>query len=134
MNLSDVMAQVALQLDTIGELRVYDSPPGALLPPAVVVSYPDRYDYDATYDRGLDRLTLPVVVVVGKPTERSTRELLAAYADGSGPRSVKAVVEAGAYTAFDSARVASVEFDVVTIGGTDYMAALFDLDIAGKGS
>ena len=32
------------------------------------------------------------------------------------------------------ARLESIEFDVVSIGGTDYMAALFTLDIAGSGA
>jgi hypothetical protein len=31
-------------------------------------------------------------------------------------------------------RVTRAEFDVVTIGGTDYLAALFDLDIIGDGA
>lgn len=134
MNLQTVMAQVATQLDTIGGLRVYGFPPDSLLPPAAVVSFPEDLTYDQTYQRGVDRMTLPVVVVVGKPNDRSTVERLGKYADGSGPASVKAVVEAGTYTAFDEARVMSVEFDVVTIGGTDYMAALFSLDIAGRGA
>jgi hypothetical protein len=30
--------------------------------------------------------------------------------------------------------VARVEFDVVTIGGVDYLAALFELDIIGDGA
>lgn len=134
MNLKDVMDQVAAQVDTITDLRVYPFPPDALAPPAAVVSWPETYDYDATYQRGMDRLTLPVVLVVGKPNDRSTVERLGAYADGNGPKSVKAVVEAGTYTAFEAVRVMSVEFDVVTIGGTDYMAALFSLDIVGKGA
>lgn len=134
MNLKDVMDEVAGQLDTIGGLRTYAFPPDSLAPPAAVVSYPDDYTFDATYGRGTDRMTLPVVVVVGKPSDRSTVERLGAYADGSGARSVKAVVEAGTHTAFDTVRVMSIEFDVVTIGGQDYMAALFDLDIVGEGT
>jgi hypothetical protein len=56
------------------------------------------------------------------------------YCAGSGASSIKAVLEAGTYTAFDTVRVARVEFDVLTIGGTDYLAALFDLDIIGDGA
>lgn len=134
MNLADCMDQVAAQLDTIPGLRTFPFPPDKLVPPAAVVSYPDDYTFDATYGRGMDRLTLPVVIVLGKPTDRSVRDRLGAYVDGSGDRSVKQVVEAGSYAAFDSVRVMSVEFDVVTIGGTDYMAALFSLDVAGSGT
>lgn len=134
MILSDVMDQVAARLGTIPDLRVFEWPQATVSPPAVIVSYPDDYSYDRTYGRGMDQVTLPVVVVEGRPTDRSTRDRLSAYVDGSGARSFKAVLESGTYTAFDSVRVMSVEFDVVTIGGTDYMAALFSLDIAGSGA
>jgi hypothetical protein len=103
-------------------------------PPAAIVSYPQAYTFDATYGRGMDRLSLPVVVVVGRPTERQTRDNLAVYCNGSGAKSVKAVVESGTYTAFHMVRVEDIEFDVVSIAGTDYMAAVFTLDIAGAGS
>lgn len=134
MNLADVMDQVAAQLDTITDLRCYAYPPDVVYPPAAIVSYPDAYTFDETYGRGMDRLSLPVVLVVGKVSDRAARDELGAYADGSGSQSVKAVVEAGTYTAFDSVRVESVDFDVVTIAATDYMAALFSLDIVGTGA
>lgn len=134
MNLATVMTEIAAQLDTIDGLRVYAFPPDSVAPPAAVVSYPEGYDYDATYQRGADSVTLPVVVVVGKPSDRSTVERLGKYADGSGPFSVKQVVEAGNYTAFEAVRVMDVDFDAVDIGGTTYMAALFSLDIGGKGA
>lgn len=134
MNLADVMQAVSDRLDTIDGLRCFAYPPGTVSPPAAVVSYPDTYTYDETYGRGMDRLKLPVVVVVGKVSDRSARNQLGAYVDGSGAASVKAVLESGTYTAFDSVRVESVEFDVVTIAGTDYMAGLFTLDIAGSGA
>lgn len=134
MNLSAVMDEVAAQLDTIDGLRAYEWPPDTVTPPAAIVDYPDLYEYDATYGRGMDRLTLLVWVIVGRPAARATRDLLGAYMDGSGARSIKAVIEAGSYTAFDEARVMSVEVDPVDIAGTVYMAARFNVDIAGKGA
>lgn len=134
MNLADVMDQVATQLDTITGLRVYAYPADSVAPPAAIVSYPETYTFDAAYGRGSDQLTLPVIVVVGKVSDRATKENLGSYVDGSGSQSIKAVVEAGTYTAFDSVRVADVEFDTVTIAGTDYMAGLFTLDIMGSGA
>lgn len=133
--LKDVMAQIATQLNTITGLRAFGFPIDSATPPAALVSYPEVYEYDATYGRGMDRIRdLPVVVVVGKPHDRSTLELLGKYVDGSGAASVKQVIEAGTYTAFEGVRVTSAEFDVVNIAGTDYMAALFRLDIAGEGA
>jgi hypothetical protein len=135
MDVAAVMDQVAAQLDTIAGLRVFAYPPDSLTPPAAVVSYPDEGIFDESYGRGMDRLTLPVVLVIGRVSDRASRTELAAYCNGSGARSVKAVVEAGAaYTAFHSVRVISFEVEAVTIGGADHIAATFDLDIAGSGA
>lgn len=134
MILSDVMDELATQLDTISGLRTFAFPPDSVVPPAAIISYPETYTYDETYGRGMDRMTLPAIVVVGRLSDRSTRDLLSAYVDGSGSSSVKAVVEAGSYTACHTVRVASVSIDVVTIGGDDLLAGTFDFDITGSGS
>jgi hypothetical protein len=135
MNLGDVMDQVAARLDTIDGLRVFAYPPDNLTPPAAWIAYPAAYEFDATYGRGMDRITdLGVVVAVGKVSDRSTRDLISQYTDGSGSASVKAVLQTGTYNAFHTLRVTEVTFDVLTRGGTDYLAALFTLDIAGQGS
>jgi hypothetical protein len=97
MNLADVMDAVGDRLDTIAGLRVFAYPPGSVTPPAAVVSYPEGIEFDATYGRGSDRMTLPVVVVVGKASDRAARDKLGAYCDGSGASSVKAVLESGEY-------------------------------------
>lgn len=91
MNLADVMQELADQLDTIAGLRVYAYPPASVQPPAAVVTYPDTYTFDETYRRGMDRLELPVVLMVGKVSDRASRDRLGRYVDGS-----------GTVTAFDS--------------------------------
>lgn len=136
MILSDVMDDVARRLGMIEGLRAYEFPPDKVDIPAAVVSYPDDLTYDGVYQRGGDRMTLPVVAVVGRASDRAARDLLSVYVDGDGPKSFKRVLESKdlpAYTAFDSVRVMKAEFDVVTIAGVDYVAALFDLDIIGSG-
>lgn len=130
-NLADVMDQVATQLDTISGLRVMAWPAGSVSPPTAIVGYPDKYDFDAAYGRGADIISLPVVVVCGRATDRTARDAIGAYANGSGASSVKAVVEAGTYTAFDTVRVTGVDFDIYTEAGVSYLAAIFTLDIAG---
>lgn len=134
MDLNAVMDELGEELDTIAGLRVYDFPSDHITPPAAVLAWPDEITYDETYGRGMDRLTLPVVVLVGKASDRASRDTLAAYADGSGASSVKAVLEGGTYTSCDSVRVMRAEFDVVRIAGVDYAAAVFDLDVAGQGA
>lgn len=134
MDLAQVMQEIADRLDTIEGLRCFGYPAPKVSPPAAIVSYPETLTFDATYGRGMDRLTLPVVLVVGKVSDRRTRENLAGYCAGSGAASVKAVIESGTYAAFDTVRVTGIQFDVVTLAGTDYMGAVFDLDIAGQGA
>lgn len=136
MRLSDVMDDVAARLRSITEFRaVYEWPvgkPGET--PAAIVAYPESYNPRATYQRGAAAMTLPVIVVVGKASERTARDELSQFVDGSGASSVIAVLESGTYTAFEALAVSdNIEFDVVTIGETDYIAALFDVDIMGSG-
>lgn len=134
MQLANVMQQVADRLATIAGLRAYGMPQKGVTPPAAIVSYPENVTFDATYGRGMDKITLPMVVLIGRPLDRTTRDLMAGYCDGSGAQSIKAVLESGAYTAFDALRVVDIDFDVVTEASIDYLAALFTLDIGGKGT
>jgi hypothetical protein len=69
---------------------------------------------------------------VGNVYHKSTRDKISEYAAGSGPKSIKAVLESGSYSF--ALRVTQVEFESVTIGGVDYLAARFTLDIAGQGA
>lgn len=138
MNLADVMDEIGDRLDTIDGLRVFRYPPDGVPPvPAAIVTYPDSYTYDETYGRGMDRISsLPVVLLVGKVSDRTARDRITKYVDGSGPESVKAVLESGTHTAFDILRVSSVEFDRITFGGTGnvFLSATLLLDIAGQGA
>lgn len=132
-DLSDVMDDLGAALDTIEGLRVYPYWAGRVVPPAAVVGLPDDCQFDSVLQRGADRLRLPIVVAVGKADARSTRDRLAKYAAGSGPVSVKAVVEAHESAAWDSARVESVEFGTATIAGTECLAATFMIDVSVRG-
>lgn len=134
MNIANVMDELATQLDTIAGLRVYDFPPGSAVPPFAVIGFPDSIDYDATYGRGSDTTTVPVVICVGRASERVAHDQIAAYTDGSGSTSVKTVLEAHTYTSCDSILVRKATFDIYTLGGTDYRAAVFSIDIVGSGS
>lgn len=138
MKLSDVMDEIAERLRQAPSLanRTHAFPPGAVTPPAAIVAYPTNGTFDATYGRGKDTMTGVVVVVVGNPTKQQTREAITKYIDGSGPESVKALLDADGYTSCDSdgVRVTDWDMDVYTIGSTDYLAAVFQLDIVGPGT
>lgn len=131
MNLASVMAALATELDKIDGLRVYGWPADQVAAPAAVVGYPSTYSFDQTFGRGSDRMTIPVFVLVGRVDDRTARDVLGAYVDGSGAKSVKAKVEAGSYSAMDSVRVVDVEFLAVSVGGVEYLAAEFSVDVFG---
>lgn len=135
MNLDAVMAEVAARLDTIAGLRVADHPADAINPPHAIVALPE-ITFDLTYARGCDRLRLPVVVAVGKVSDRASVKEAIAYANGSGSKSVKQVLEdeTTPYEAFDTLRVESVDFDVISWGAVEYLTAAFTLDIVGSGA
>lgn len=135
MNVEDVMAEVATRLKAIAGLRVFAHPVDDVHPPTAIVALPD-VTFDQTYGRGMDRMSLPVVVAIGRVSDRAAAEKAASYANGSGAGSVKQVLEdeSTPYEAFDTLRVASVEFDVVTWGTVNYLTAAFTLDISGDGA
>lgn len=134
MNLQGVMEEVSTALETIEGLRVFPYWVDRITPPSAIVGLPDPYNYDGTFNRGMDTLTLPIYVVVGKADSKSAIRELSQYADGSGTHSVKQAVDGYEVTACDSATVQSVEFSVISIAGIDYLAGVFDVSIIGSGS
>lgn len=134
MDLAAVMDDLGDALATIPGLRVFPYWADRVQPPAAVVGWPDPLTYDSTMARGADQVELPITVLVGKVDARSSRDLLARYADGSGEASVKAVVEAHTPSSYDSVRVTRAEFSVATVSGVEYLAATFYVDLTGSGS
>lgn len=136
MNISDVAEEIAAVLDTIDGLRCFSYQPATITPPAAWVANPAPGDieYDQTYGRGMDRMTLPVFVAIGRADNRAAQAQAREYMNGSGPRSIKAVLEAHQYTSCDIVRVVTAGVDGVAIGATEYLAAFIDLDIAGDGA
>lgn len=118
----------------IGGLRTYAYPTDSIAVPAAVIAFPESLEYDQTYGRGSDRMTLPLHVLVGRVSDRTAQDDLGAFADGSGAESVKQVLENGSYTALDSLRVMDAQFGTFTVNGIDYLGATFRVDVFGQGS
>lgn len=133
--LDDVMDELAARGGKIPGMRPFGYPTDNAQPPALIVGFPAApLQFDETYGRAADRMTVPVWVLVGKPTDRSSRDMLARYVAGSGSHSVKAALETGEPAAFDSCHVLTVEFDVVELAGTPCLTAKFDVDVVGEGA
>lgn len=135
MDVQAVVEEIGTELDKISGLRVFEFPADKVTPPAALVILPDEVLYDQTYGRGMDRMTIPVLVVVGRQFDRSASEKLAGYMSGSGSTSIKKTInDKSSWTDCDTVVVTRSEFDVATIGGVEYFAALFDLDVTGEGA
>ena len=133
MNLDDVMEEVGARLDTIEGLRVAPYPADRVTPPQGVVGYPD-VRFDDTMARGMDRYDMPVWVIVGLASDRAAKKVMTPFVAGSGPSSVKAVLESAGYQSLDSLRVVSATPTPMTVAEVDYLAYQFTLDIAGQGA
>ena len=137
MSLAAVMGELADRLDTVPGLNVYQGWPSRVVPPAAIVVYPTRIEFDQTYHtplkRGPDKYELPVVVVVSRMPDEKALPDLDGYASGSGARSVKAVLESGVYTTFEpeTLHVGDADFDVYRFAGVDYLAVVFGVSLMG---
>jgi hypothetical protein len=131
MSIAAVMDGLGVRLSTISGLRTYDYPADAVAVPAAVVLFPETLTYDDTMARGADRASFQVIVLVGKVSDRSARDSLALYMNGTGDKSVKTVVEADRTlgAAADTARVTEATVETFAVGAVEYLGARFNIDV-----
>jgi hypothetical protein len=137
MNVQTVKTEISTLLATIPGIRAFDWGKGSGVPPMALVGWPDEVQYVQTYGRGQTRIPdLAVLVGIGKVSERTAAVRLGAYLDETGAQSIPAKIESrtGAWVACDVVTVTSAKIMIITLGGVDYLAAEFHLDITGKGA
>lgn len=125
LNLNTAMDAVGTALAGVTGLRVLDYPAENVAVPAAVVDW-ESIEYDHTHQRGTDRATLKVHVLVGRVSERSARDSLATYVNGTG--GVTAAVKAAIDAIGPQVRCQRAVQQVLTMAGSDYRAATFDVD------
>lgn len=135
MDINAVVDEIAARMREITGLRVYEWPVGKVDGPACVVSYPDdEIDYYRAYQHGTVKISgLPVIIVYPRPNELATRKALLGWCATNGTNSVRRILDHGKWASCDDVTVTSCTFDRVELGGVDYMAAMFKLDITGGG-
>lgn len=132
MNAETVAQQLADRLGTILKGRATPYAPDAGSAPFGYVFGPET-EYHQSYQNGLSRAQLAVTVAVARQPLDVAWKALAGYISDTGETSVKACLESGTYTAFDTIIVARSKVGDVTVGGTEYKGAQFDLVITGSG-
>lgn len=133
MNIETVAQQLSDQLGTILSGRSMPYAPDTIVAPAGFVFGPET-TYHQSYASGLTRAKLSVTIAVARAPLDVAWKALAGYLSDTGTASVKACLESGTYTAFDTIIVVRSIVGDVTLGGTAYKGAQFDLDITGSGA
>lgn len=134
MIIDDVAEELVARLRTISGLRVYKGAPGSVSTPAGVVFLPGQTTFTTTYQRGMDHIAWPVLILAGKVDDSTVVQRLGAYLDGSGPKSIVQVLESGVYTSCDVVSVATGDTDPETWGDASYAGAMFTVNIYGRGT
>lgn len=134
MRLDAVMDEIAKAMQSLTGLRVMEWPAASVNVPGGYVSYPTTVNYDETYARGVDQFTdLPIVLLAGGLTDKASRDLVAQWAAGGGPKSLKAAIEKWPWTTCDDVTVTTAEFDGETQSGITYLAIRFKATVVGPG-
>lgn len=103
--------------------------------PAVLVGLPDRAQYRTSYSRRGKRLTVTVIVLVGKADDRAAQNNLLPFMENAGPMSVFLTLDSEFtdYTTCDDVTVVECEPDVFINSGIHYLGAEFTIDVTATG-
>lgn len=107
--------------------RAFGWPAAEVPVPCFVAGYPDGdFDLDASFRRGMDRADFPCWFIIGKPTERTARDAISPKL-----QAVKSALEADRTLGgvVQSARVAAARVEPVTMGGIEYLAIRFTVNV-----
>lgn len=130
MSLSSVRDALQTRLETIANLRGYDTIPGDPRLPAAIVSPGDPYvSYDLTFGGGTT-INFIVRLVVSRASEKRAQDKLDVLVSDGGAGSVYAAIEASPTLGgtVDSTRIIRARnFGTAAYGGVDYL--VIDLDI-----
>lgn len=132
MNIKAVMREIGQALEVLPGVAIHNRPVLKVTAPAAIVAYPDSIETRTTYGPGVARMVIPVVVMVGRPTEGSTQDRVTRYADGSGAESVTRIMDTYAWTTCHHVTVTGIDFDVVSMAAVDHLAVAFTLDVVGS--
>lgn len=128
---STVRDKLKLALNITG-LRVYDTIPDNVIPPAAVIGQLSL-DFDLVFQRGADSATCDVIVIAGRMSERSAQDYLDNLLQSTGTSSVKTKIETdqtlgGSVT---SVRVSRAEPVSITVSGVEMLAYRFQVSLWG---
>ena len=132
--ISALRAGAQTKLDTVSTFRtIYDYIPDTAPPTPSAIVGNVSLEWDEAMQRGLDRATFSVYVVVSRMAERSGQETLDSLLAGSGAGSVKTALEAGGNLngSCSTVRVTTATPISITMGGVDFFAYEYEVEAYG---
>lgn len=129
--ISGIRTGLASTIGTIKGLRTAAVIPDDPKPPIAVVLAP-TISYDTAFGRGMDTYTFPVMLIVGRVSERTAQNQLDSFCSPTGAFSVKAAIHSNPTLggACQSARVTEMtNYGSVTIGDVEYLSAEFTVQV-----
>lgn len=129
---SAVRDGIKTRLATISGLRVHDTIPDSVAPPAGVVGLLEL-TFDLSMQRGLDSASVEILIIVGRMSERAAQDKLDAYLAGTGATSIKTAIEADQTLSgsCSTCRVISASPATITVGGTEMLCYRYQLEVVG---
>ena len=128
---STVRDKLKLALNITG-LRVYDTIPENVVPPAAVIGQLSL-EWDLVMARGADTATVDVILVAGRMSDRAAQDYLDKYLTATGADSIKTKIEAdqtlgGSVT---SVRCRTAEPVSMSVSGVEMLAYRFSVVLYG---
>jgi hypothetical protein len=131
-NIPGVRDALKNNLQTITNMRVYDTIPDIVTPPCAVVGQLD-FTFDIDNQRGLDQASVDIYVIVQRISERTGQDKLDTFLAGSGNGSIKTAIESDRTLGglVDTLRVISAESGTYTSGDQSFLSYRYNVTIWG---
>ena len=131
-NIPGVRDALKNNLQTITNMRVYDTIPDIVTPPCAVVGQLD-FTFDIDNQRGLDQASVDIYVIVQRISERTGQDKLDNFLAGSGTGSIKTAIESDRSLGglVDTLRVISAESGTYTSGDQSFLSYRYNVTIWG---
>lgn len=104
-------------------LRVYDTVPDGLIPPALVIGQLS-ITWDLVFTRGADSAEVDLILIAGRMSDRAAQDYLDSFLTATGANSIKTKIEADQTLdgSVSSVRVVSATPISLTVAGVEMLA------------
>ena len=132
---SDVRDGIKTAVNITG-LRVYDTIPDGLVPPALVIGQ-ISITWEYTLANSLDRGSIDLILITGRMSERSAQDYLDGFLVASGASSIKAKLDAAPtlpknnVATVSNSRVVTATPISVSVSGVEMLAYRYSMELWG---